>query len=152
MEIRKARMKARDILESGVYSFLSRNEILHALRKSPRDAKPLTIEEDKKLLLGFEKKTCPAYAYEFHEWYKDRWGCWDTNFQCLIFLEGAMYVREARSPTNKELIEKEFEKLTWVGITITKDKGKILQDLSLERMAEFYVDHFKILMETDNGN
>lgn len=152
MDIRKARIKAREIVNGGVYPFLCRSEILDALRKPPRDAKPLTIKEDKKLLLEFEKKTCPAHAYEFHEWYKDRWGCWDTNFQCLIFLEGIMYVREARSPVHKELIEKEFEKLAWVGITITKDKGKILQDGSLERMAEFYVDHFKILMETDNGN
>lgn len=151
MEIRQARIKAHLIINGEEsYSNHVRDSIISSLKKVPNHAKPLIIEKDKELLLKFKKKTCLARVYEYQNWYKDRWGGWETDFQCLIFLEGEMYIREARAPAHKELIIKEFGKLTWVGITIIKDKSKIKKDISLEIMAKFYSDDFKLLMKVNN--
>lgn len=146
MDIRKAKLKAREILEGSVYSSQVRNEILLSLKITPKHASPTTIKENRKLLELFEKKTCPAYMYDFQEWYRDRYGYWDTRFKYLISLEGRMYIRDAYSPAHKTAVDKEFEKPNWTGYKVLKDKGSVVNDTDLALIAEHRPDDLVLII------
>lgn len=146
MDIRKARVKASKILDGGFYSWQSRNEILLSLKKVIPHTSPLTSEKNRKLLAEFEKRTCPARVYEYHEWYRDRHGEWDTKFNYLISLECKMYIRPSMSPNNKERLIKEFTKLAWTGLTATKNKGSFVNNEELAKIAELYPEDLALII------